>query len=285
MTKVTVEGIYGPDVDLLSEGVKSFAPVPRLITRNLRLIHVRPGDEFPQHRGHLSSSERLLIRIMLEYRYSPERGIPSVHVLAEEADLSYQHACRCIRYLEQQGLLSVTREVGVADDIDISPLIERMRDLLGRKQLVVAVGAPIPLSAPVTFTAAEAGDAIARLLQQAIVCFGELLSAPQDAYSRLAHVQDVARWSDEQLAEEVNAAIGRVVTVARSRRFGLFSADLDRRVAEVQCQTTAPSTGRYEHEGRDAEKLLERVDNLRPKATWKLRLGALLRDFQKRWTL
>lgn len=228
MARTTIRGIYGADYDdLITEGLDSFSPNPRLLTRNLKKITVQPDEKYPMHRNKLNAAELLLLRVMIDYRYSSEKRVPSLAILAEEADMSYQHACRCLDYLERQGLVSVKRRNGAANQIELRPLVDRVLLLLGRKSKAQAFKEPAAAAAP---------DVAEQLLQYAGGRFGEVLSAPQDAHGRIMDAQQRAGWTDEQLQEQVKLSAGRALKYARGRRFNLFFADLARSAAEAYLQ-------------------------------------------------
>lgn len=284
-TRLTIKQIYGADADLLT-GYDAFAPIPRQVTRHLKHIELRPDEEFPHHRNHFSASERLLIRIALEFRFSVERAIPSVHILAEEADMCYQHACRCIRFLERQGLLIVTRVLGLANKIDISPLINRVRELLGKKSRVQAFASPPAqeeqeaAAPPPSPPPAADADRLDQLLKKAEWKFGELVGARQDAHGRLREAQRRAGWDDEKLEEKVEEAIRQAVKKARGRRFGFFFADLDRRAADAQFHRQQEAAWEEIRElEQEAQRALHQWDDQEPDLE---RYHALLDEIERK---
>ena len=278
MPKTDLRVVYGAHYDLFINN--GGYPTPPFVLLNfLKFLSITErykdaAGAWQERARPICSQEILMLRIMLEARYSLAMTIPPASHIAAEMQLSDRQARHWRANLVRSKLLEITPQPGKPSLISLAPLIALVRQKLGyqppdapqEQEIVMTTGfeaAPyepalregVALSefkteVPADTWADAEQDSIAVVLADIGYKFNEALHDADGARRRMCEAMRAAGWQkEEELCFEMYQAAGSATNNRDARRrWSIFFRELDTRVKQAQIRAA---------EEREWERLAE----------------------------
>lgn len=268
MTALDLRTRYGADYDFfMAKGNGGFIPVPDVLKRYLHFLIItdqethrnpetRKIEIIRQWQRPIMSQEILMLKLMIEARYSLSETIPPASHIAASMQLCERQARRWRANLIRSGLIETTQQKGKPSLVSLAPLIARVRKICGELR-EDAQPAQLELVAEVpddTFQDAEQ-SAIGLALASVALQFKETLHNPEQATFRMGRAMEDAKWKEEELLFHMQQACYSIGTRKEvGRRWSVFFREMDTRVKQAQIKAA---------EEREWERFYQMQDAMR----------------------
>lgn len=298
MASLNLRTRYGADYNFfMAKGHGGFIPVPTILTPYLKFLIIddqetRRNPETKEMeiirawQRPIMLQEILMLKLMIEARYSLSETIPPAAHIAAEMHLSDRQARHWRANLVRSGLLEIEPQPGKPSLVSIAPLIAKIRQICGYVEQEAAQDTAskpeIVAEVPADTWADAEQDSISQVLADLSVRFGEALHAPENARQRMLDAQRRAKWGTDLLFFEMYQAAGEANKKEAARRWAVFFREMDTRVKQAQIKAA---------EEREWNRYLELQDE-QQRAMWDEqdydkaeRIGVELQEWQARHTL